>query len=120
MPTRRELTRTATIAQIKRAALDQIEHEGAPALSIRGVARAIGMSPAGLYRYYDGRDALLTDLLTDAYMDLARAVAAAAGLPIGSAAEPARAPTRRGPRRPPWPTRSPRCCAPSRPTGSGR
>ena len=72
MSTRRELTRTATIAQIKQAALDQIEHEGAPALSIRGVARAIGMSPAGLYRYYDGRDALLTDLLADAYMDLAR------------------------------------------------
>jgi AcrR family transcriptional regulator len=82
MSTRRELTRTATIAQIKQAALDQIEHEGAPALSIRGVARAIGMSPAGLYRYYDSRDALLTDLLTDAYRDLARGVAAAAGLPI--------------------------------------
>ncbi len=97
MPTRRELTRTATIAEIKRAALTQIEHEGAPALSIRGVARAIGMSPAGLYRYYDGRDALLTDLLTDAYMDLARAVAAAADLPIGSAAEPAGAPDPSGP-----------------------
>jgi AcrR family transcriptional regulator len=82
MSTRRELTRTATIAQIKQAALDQIEHEGAPALSIRGVARAIGMSPAGLYRYYDGRDALLTDLLADAYMDLAQAVAAASGLPL--------------------------------------
>jgi AcrR family transcriptional regulator len=86
MSTRRELTRMATIAQIKQAALDQIEHEGAPALSIRGVARAIGMSPAGLYRYYDGRDALLTDLLTDAYMDLARAVATAAGLPIEDSA----------------------------------
>ena len=83
MSTRRELTRPATIAQIKQAALDQIEHEGASAMSIRGVARAIGMSPAGLYRYYDGRDALLTDLLTDAYMDLARTVAAAAGLPVG-------------------------------------
>jgi AcrR family transcriptional regulator len=82
MSTRRELTRTATIAQIKQAALDQIEHEGAPALSIRGVARAIGMSPAGLYRYYDGRDALLTDLLADAYMDLAQAVAMASGLPL--------------------------------------
>jgi len=81
MPTRREQTRTATIAQIKSAALEQIEHEGAPALSIRGVARAIGMSPAGLYRYYDSRDALLTDLLTDAYSDLAHAVAQASGLP---------------------------------------
>ena len=87
MTTRRELTRTATIAEIKAAALEQIEHEGAPALSIRGVARAIGMSPAGLYRYYDGRDALLTDLLVDAYLDLARAVSEAAGLPIGPPVE---------------------------------
>jgi AcrR family transcriptional regulator len=92
MTTRRELTRTATIAEIKAASLAQIEHEGAPALSIRGVARAIGMSPAGLYRYYDGRDALLTDLLVDAYLDLARAVAEASGLPIEPPVEPS-APT---------------------------
>ena len=89
MSTRRALTRTATIAQIRAAALDQIAAEGAAALSIRGVARAIGMSPAGLYRYYDGRDALLTDLLADAYRDLAHAVAAAAGLPGDRVAEPA-------------------------------
>ena len=114
MSTRRELTRTATIAQIKQAALDQIEHEGAPALSIRGVARAIGMSPAGLYRYYDGRDALLTDLLADAYMDLARAVATASGLPI----EPSDGGA--GGSVPMSTTRSPRCCGPSRPTASGR
>ena len=47
---------------------------GAPALSLRAVARAVDMSPAGLYRYYDGRDALLTALLVDAYGDLADAV----------------------------------------------
>jgi AcrR family transcriptional regulator len=46
------------------------------------VARAIDMSPAGLYRYYDSRDALLSDLLVDAYQDLAAAVARAAGLPV--------------------------------------
>ncbi|MCU0301993.1 MAG: TetR/AcrR family transcriptional regulator [Candidatus Nanopelagicales bacterium] len=82
MPNRRERARATTVAQIKRAALEQVATEGAAALSIRGVARAIGMSPAGLYRYYDGRDALLTDLLVDAYRDLAAAVAAAAGLPL--------------------------------------
>jgi len=86
MSTRRELSRAATLTEIKQAALDQIEAEGAPALSIRGVARTIGMSPAGLYRYYDGRDALLTDLLVDAYRDLAHAVALAAGLPTGQSA----------------------------------
>jgi AcrR family transcriptional regulator len=43
-----------------------------------------------MYRYYDGRDALLTDLLVDAYSDLADAVAHAAGLPpAGSDGDPA-------------------------------
>ena len=82
--TRRERMRAETIAEIKRAALDQIARDGAPALSIRAVARDIGMSPAGLYRYYDGRDALLTDLLTDAYADLADVVEQAIGETGGS------------------------------------
>ena len=72
--TRRERIRNDTIETIKDAALDQIAREGASALSIRGIARAIGMSPAGLYRYYDGLDALITDLVTDAYTDLADVV----------------------------------------------
>ena len=63
---RRERLRASTIDEIKHAALAQIENDGAAALSVRGVARDIGMSPAGLYRYYDGRDALLTELITDA------------------------------------------------------
>lgn len=81
MQSRRAQARAETLAQIRAAALRQVAEEGAAALSIRGVAREIGMSPAGLYRYFDGRDALLTDLLTDAYLDLAAAVATAAGLP---------------------------------------
>lgn len=72
--TRRERIRTDTISEIKAAALDQIAELGGPSLSIRGVARAIGMSPAGLYRYYESRDALLTDLIADAYTDLATTV----------------------------------------------
>ncbi len=57
----------------------QIAAQGAGALSIRGVARDIGMSPAGLYRYFDSLDALLTELITDAYHDLADAVVAGTG-----------------------------------------
>jgi len=85
--TRRERLRATTIVEIKDAALDQIARDGAPALSLRGVARSIGMSPAGLYRYYDGRDALLTDLLTDAYSALADAVEEAIAATGGSAAD---------------------------------
>ncbi len=77
MTTRRDKARAATIEEIKQAALSQIAAEGTTALSIRGIARAIGMSPAGLYRYYEGLDALLTDLITDAYSDLAGTVEAA-------------------------------------------
>lgn len=77
--TRRQQQRTDTTAEIKRAALDHIAAHGAAEMSIRGIARAIGMSPAGLYRYFDGRDALLTELLVDAYRDLADDVEAAAG-----------------------------------------
>lgn len=76
MTTRRERLRASTIDEIKAAALSQIAESGGPSLSLRGVAREIGMSPAGLYRYYDGRDALLTDLIADAYNDLADAVEA--------------------------------------------
>ena len=75
MTTRRERLRAATVAEIKEAALAQIAEVGAPGLSLRGVARTIGMSPAGLYRYYEGRDGLLTALITDAYNALADAVA---------------------------------------------
>jgi AcrR family transcriptional regulator len=74
-PTRRERQRTATIESIKEAALEIVAVDGAHSLSIRGIARAIGMSPAGLYRYYDGLDSLITALLADAYNDLADAVA---------------------------------------------
>ena len=75
--TRREKNRAATIEEIKGAALSQITSEGAGGLTLRGIARAIGMSPAGLYRYYDGLDAIITELITDAYTDLADAVIAA-------------------------------------------
>ncbi len=72
--TRREKNRAATITEIKAAALSQIASGGPGSLTLRGIARAIEMSPAGLYRYYDGLDALITELITDAYTDLADAV----------------------------------------------
>lgn len=76
MTTRRERQRSETIDEIKRAALDALASEGPSGLSVRGIARSIGMSPAGLYRYFDGLDSLITELITDAYDDLADAVVA--------------------------------------------
>ena len=47
------------MADINRAARTQLNEIGAPQLSLRGVAAELGVSPAGLYRYVDSRDALL-------------------------------------------------------------
>ena len=84
MSTRRDRIRQETVEEIKAAALGQIAAAGAGALSVRGIARAIGMSPAGLYRYYAGIDELITDLIADAYGDLADRVAEAASGPGSS------------------------------------
>jgi AcrR family transcriptional regulator len=69
--TRRERLRAETLEDIKAAALAQIAESGAGALSMRGIARRIGMSPAGLYRYFENLDGLITALIADAYNDLA-------------------------------------------------
>jgi AcrR family transcriptional regulator len=50
-----------------------VEH-GAAGLSLRAVARDLGMVSSAVYRYVSSRDELLTLLLVDAYSDLADAV----------------------------------------------
>lgn len=49
--------------------------EGAAGLSLRAIAREIGMVSSAVYRYVSGRDELLTLLVVDAYTELAQAVA---------------------------------------------
>jgi len=48
--------------------------EGAAGLSVRAVARDLGMVSSAVYRYVTSRDDLLTLLLIDAYTELADAV----------------------------------------------
>ena len=50
-----------------------VDH-GAAGLSLRAVARDLGMVSSAVYRYVSSRDELLTLLLVDAYTDLADAV----------------------------------------------
>ncbi len=64
------------IREIKEVARAHVAREGAN-LSLRGVARDMGIVASALYRYFPSRDALLTALITDAYEDLAAAAAAA-------------------------------------------
>ena len=50
-----------------------VEH-GAAGLSLRAIARDLGMVSSAVYRYVSSRDELLTLLLVDAYSELADAV----------------------------------------------
>jgi AcrR family transcriptional regulator len=74
---RRERLRAATIAEIKQAARDQVAAGGVGAVSLRGVAKVIGMAPSALYRYFDSHDVLVTELCADAFASLADALEAA-------------------------------------------
>lgn len=65
--TRRERIRIETIDEIKTTAWKQVAETGAASLSLRAIAREMGMTAPGLYRYYKDRDALVTALLVDAF-----------------------------------------------------
>ncbi|MGQ0572613.1 MAG: TetR/AcrR family transcriptional regulator [Pseudonocardia sp.] len=74
----RDRRRAQTLAEIKEAALEQLAEAGPGGFSLRGVARAVGMTVQSLYHYFDSRDALLTALVVDAHNALADAVQVAA------------------------------------------
>lgn len=52
---------------IKEAAWKQITEFGAPALSLRAIAREIKITAPAIYNYFPDRDALVTALIIDAY-----------------------------------------------------
>ena len=52
---------------IKDAAWRHIEKEGAPALSLRAIARDLKITAPAIYTYFSDRDALVTALIIDAY-----------------------------------------------------
>ncbi|MCU7822331.1 TetR/AcrR family transcriptional regulator [Kitasatospora sp. DSM 101779] len=69
--TARERAREELTREIKLEARRQLASEGAQRLSLRAVARELGMASSAIYRYYPSRDELLTALIVDAYTDLA-------------------------------------------------
>jgi AcrR family transcriptional regulator len=73
----RERVRDAVRSEIVAAAREQMAVEGAGALSLRAVARQLGMASSAVYRYFKSRDDLLTALIIDAYDDLGSDVEAA-------------------------------------------
>ncbi|GGT93428.1 MULTISPECIES: TetR/AcrR family transcriptional regulator [Streptomyces] len=63
----RARARIEITAAIKDEARRQLAAEGAAKLSLRAVARELGMVSSALYRYFPSRDDLLTALIVDAY-----------------------------------------------------
>ncbi|MCX4759835.1 TetR/AcrR family transcriptional regulator [Streptomyces sp. NBC_01275] len=66
----RARARIEVTAAIKDEARRQLAAEGAAKLSLRAVARELGMVSSALYRYFPSRDDLLTALIIDAYDSL--------------------------------------------------
>jgi AcrR family transcriptional regulator len=77
MPSARERVRAELTADITDAARRQLADVGAAALSLRAVAREVGMVSSAVYRYFPSRDDLLTRLIIDGYDDLGAAAEAA-------------------------------------------
>jgi AcrR family transcriptional regulator len=77
VPTARERVRAELTAEITDAARHQLAEVGAAALSLRAVAREVGMVSSAVYRYFPSRDDLLTRLIIDGYDDLGAAAEAA-------------------------------------------
>jgi AcrR family transcriptional regulator len=71
---KRARNRLAVEADILRVAREHLATDGAAGLSLRAVARDLGMVSSGIYRYVESRDELLTRLIVDSYLSLATAV----------------------------------------------
>ncbi len=58
---------TSLLEAIKTAAWGQVSSEGAAALSLRAIARELGITAPAIYNYFHRRDDLVTALVVDAY-----------------------------------------------------
>jgi AcrR family transcriptional regulator len=76
--TRRERLRAEVLDEIRRHGYEQIAAGGPTALSLNGIAKAMGMSGPAMYRYFGSRDELLATLVTESYEDLAQTLERAA------------------------------------------
>lgn len=72
--TARARARADITREIVTCARRHLDSEGAAGLSLRAVARDLGMVSSAVYRYVPSRDALLTTLLIEGYVCLGEAV----------------------------------------------
>ena len=82
--TARARVRAELTAEIVAAARDELSDVGPAALSLRSVARRLGMVPSALYRYFPSRDSLLTVLIIEAYESVGAAAEQASSAVAGA------------------------------------
>jgi len=75
---RREKILDITRKEIKDTARKLMGEKGTAGLSIRAIARHMGMTPPALYHYYASLNDLITALIQDAFIQLAETLEAAA------------------------------------------
>ena len=72
--TARERVRAELIKEITEIARRQLATDGATGVSLRAIAREMGMVSSAIYRYFPSRDDLLTTLIIDGYNAVGAAV----------------------------------------------
>jgi len=73
----REKRRAITLNEIRATAWEQIGERGADSLSVRGIARKMGVSATSVYYYFKDHDGLVTALLLEAFQAFGDALEAA-------------------------------------------
>lgn len=74
---RRDRQRAATEAEIREVARRQLAAGGPAGISLRGIARDMGMTAPALYRYFESLDDLLEALCADLFGEVGDAISAA-------------------------------------------
>jgi AcrR family transcriptional regulator len=81
-PSRRDRVRAATTEEIIQTARRLLVASGSEAMSLRAIAREMGMTAPGLYRYFDSHEELLShvcaSIFTELGTDIRQAIEAAA------------------------------------------
>lgn len=70
-PARRDRMRAATMEEIMATARRLLVAQGPQAVTLRAIAREMGMTAPGLYRYYSSREELVRHVIADMFRELA-------------------------------------------------
>jgi AcrR family transcriptional regulator len=73
-PTRRDRVRAATMEEITATARRLLVEQGPDAMSLRAIAREMGMTAPGLYRYYGSREELFRHVVASIFRELSDSI----------------------------------------------